>query len=356
MSVSKRIVVTGGAGFIGSALIRFLLNKTNHEVLNIDALTYAANLDNLKSVDKSPRYRFLHANICDETLMQKAFAEFQPDAVMHLAAESHVDRSIDGPKAFLETNIMGTYSLLQAARIQWKTLSEDKQRQCRFLHVSTDEVYGSLGAEGFFTEKTPYAPNSPYSSSKASSDMLVRAWHHTFGLPTLISNCSNNYGPFQFPEKLIPVIILNAMKGVSLPVYGTGENIRDWLFVDDHATALYQILEGGSVGETYNIGGNNEKRNIDLVRDICRILDELLPDSPHRPHENLIRFVPDRPGHDQRYAIDSSKIQDSLNWEPSVTVEEGLRSTVEWYLNNRDWWQTVLDRGFQQDQRLGTTK
>ena len=350
-----KILVTGGAGFIGSALIRFLINETDHEVVNVDKLTYAANLENLSSIDDSPRYAFYQADICDEALMKNVFAESEPDAVMHLAAESHVDRSIDGPRAFLETNIMGTYSLLQAARLTWSNLPADRKEKFRFLHVSTDEVFGSLGDEGFFTETTPYAPNSPYSSSKASSDMLVRAWHHTFGLPTLISNCSNNYGPYQFPEKLIPVIILNAMSGKPLPVYGTGENIRDWLFVDDHARALYQILTGGTIGETYNIGGNNEKKNIDLVRDICRILDSLRPDSGHVPHENLIKFVTDRPGHDKRYAIDASKISKELGWTPSVTVEQGLRLTVQWYLENQDWWQALLDRGFKQEVRLGAS-
>lgn len=350
-----KILVTGGAGFIGSALIRFLINETTHEVVNIDKLTYAANLANLSSIDDSPRYSFYQADICDEALMKNIFAECEPDAVMHLAAESHVDRSIDGPRAFLETNIMGTYSLLQAARVTWSNLPEERKQKFRFLHVSTDEVFGSLGDEGFFTETTPYAPNSPYSSSKASSDMLVRAWHHTFGLPTLISNCSNNYGPYQFPEKLIPVIILNALSGKPLPVYGTGENIRDWLFVDDHARALYRILTDGAIGETYNIGGNNEKKNIDLVRDICRVLDTLRPESEHVPHENLIKFVTDRPGHDKRYAIDASKISKELGWEPSVTVEEGLRLTVQWYLENQDWWQALLDRGFKQEVRLGAS-
>lgn len=350
-----KILVTGGAGFIGSALIRFLIQETSHDVVNIDKLTYAANLDNLTSIDGSPRYSFYQADICDENLMKDIFTECQPDAVMHLAAESHVDRSIDGPRAFLETNFMGTYSLLQAARISWQSLPAERKSAFRFLHVSTDEVFGSLGSSGYFTEKTPYAPNSPYSASKASSDMIVRAWHHTFGLPTLISNCSNNYGPYQFPEKLIPVILLNAMNGKALPVYGTGENVRDWLYVDDHARALYRIVTDGVVGETYNIGGHNEKQNIELVREICRILDTLIPDSPHVPHEKLITFVTDRPGHDQRYAIDASKIAKELNWTPSVTVEEGLKLTVQWYLENREWWQAVLDRGFKQEVRLGAT-
>jgi len=351
-----KILVTGGAGFIGSALIRILINQTDHHVVNIDKLTYAANLDNLKSVDQSPRYTFIQADICDEPLMLSLFESHQPDGVIHLAAESHVDRSIDGPRTFLDTNILGTYSLLQAARALYKDLPEERRERFRFLHVSTDEVFGSLGKEGFFTEETSYAPNSPYSASKASSDMLVRAWHHTYGLPTLISNCSNNYGPYQFPEKLIPVIILNALSGKPLPVYGTGENIRDWLFVDDHAVALLEILSNGHVGETYNIGGHNEKKNIELVREICQILDRLLPDSPHVPHDQLIQFVTDRPGHDQRYAIDAGKILRQLGWTPSVTVEQGLESTVRWYLDHQQWWQNILNGGHQHDQRLGTTR
>lgn len=347
------ILVTGGAGFIGSAVVRLLIQQTDHRVINVDKLTYAANLDNLKSIDQSPRYTFIKADICDEPLMKELFQKHQPDAVIHLAAESHVDRSIDGPRVFMETNILGTYSLLQAARNVWKSWPEDRQQAFRFLHVSTDEVYGSLGDEGYFTETTAYAPRSPYSASKASSDMLVRAWHHTFGLPVLVSNCSNNYGPYQFPEKLIPVIILNALKGLPLPVYGTGQNVRDWLYVEDHARALYLILQKGRVGETYNIGGHNEMKNLDLVREICRILDELIPDSVHSPHANLITFVPDRPGHDLRYAIDAGKIQRELGWTPSVTIQEGLRKTVQWYLDHRDWWEAILKRGFQQDQRLG---
>jgi len=348
-----KILVTGGAGFIGSALVRLLIESTTHDVVNIDKLTYAANLDNLSTVEHSPRYLFLQADICDEALMRELFSEQQPDGIIHLAAESHVDRSIDGPRAFLETNFMGTYSLLQAARILWNGLPDDRKAAFRFLHVSTDEVFGSLGSDGYFTERTPYAPNSPYSASKASSDMLVRAWHHTYGLPTLISNCSNNYGPYQFPEKLIPVILLNALNGRPLPIYGTGENVRDWLYVDDHASALFRILCAGVVGETYNIGGHNEKKNIDLVREICSILDSLLPESRCVPHESLITFVKDRPGHDQRYAIDASKIEKDLGWKPSVTVEEGLRLTVQWYLGNREWWQRILDRGFKQAERLG---
>lgn len=348
-----KILVTGGAGFIGSAVVRLLINDTAHHVINIDKLTYAANLDNLKLIENSPRYTFIQGDICDEPLMKELFEKHEPDAVIHLAAESHVDRSIDGPKVFIETNIQGTYSLLQAARNLWKSWPESRQESFRFLHVSTDEVYGSLGDSGYFTETTPYAPSSPYSASKASSDMLVRAWHQTFGLPILISNCSNNYGPYQFPEKLIPVIILNALKGLPLPVYGTGQNVRDWLYVEDHARALLLLLEKGRVGETYNIGGHNEKKNIELVHELCRILDELLPDSVHVPHADLITFVSDRPGHDQRYAIDAGKIQRELGWVPSVTFEEGLQRTIQWYLDNRGWWQAILDRGFEHDKRLG---
>ncbi len=351
-----KILVTGGAGFIGSAVVRLLIGKTEHEVFNVDKLTYAANLENLAGVDQSPRYRFFQDDICDEVKMREIFLRFHPDAVIHLAAESHVDRSIDGPRAFLETNIMGTYSLLQASRALLKEYDEARQKQFRFLHVSTDEVFGSLGKDGFFTETTPYAPNSPYSSSKASSDMLVRAWHHTFGLPTLISNCSNNYGPYQFPEKLIPVIILNALQKKPLPVYGKGENVRDWLFVDDHARALVQILLEGKVGQTYNIGGHNEKQNIELVRMICRIMDRLVPDENGVPHESLITYVQDRPGHDLRYAIDASKIEKELGWTPSVTIEEGMEQTVRWYLENRGWWQKLLDHGHRHDQRLGVSK
>jgi len=350
-----RILVTGGAGFIGSAVIRYLINKTEHSVVNVDKLTYAANLENLQGFEESSRYDFVKGDICDEELMQDVFQQYQPLGVIHLAAESHVDRSIDGPRAFLDTNIMGTYSLLSAARSLWKKLDADDQAAFRFLHVSTDEVYGSLGPEGYFTEQTPYAPNSPYSASKASSDLLVRAWHETYGLPILISNCSNNYGPYQFPEKLIPVIILNALQGKPLPIYGAGENIRDWLFVEDHAEALCLVLSSGIVGESYNIGGGYEKRNIDLVKEICHQLDSALPDSPHAPHEQLIAFVTDRPGHDARYAIDATKIRQELGWTPRMTLEQGLRQTVDWYLTNQGWWQRVLDRGHRQEQRLGVS-
>jgi dTDP-glucose 4,6-dehydratase len=347
-----RILVTGGAGFIGSCVIRHCLRHTAHQIVNLDKLTYASDLRSLEEVLPSGRYVFEQGDIADRPLLDRIFAQHQPDAVMHLAAESHVDRSIDGPAAFIQTNMVGTYVLLEAARFYHKNLPQDRKTRFRFHHVSTDEVFGSLNEADLFTEASPYAPNSPYSASKASSDMLVRAWHHTYGLPTLTSNCSNNYGPYQFPEKLIPVVILAALNGQPIPVYGNGTNIRDWLFVEDHARALVKILEAGRLGETYNVGGRNELRNIDLVRLICRTLDDLLPDSPHRPHENLITFVTDRPGHDLRYAIDASKIERELGWRPETTVEDGIRSTVSWYLENRWWWQPIRDRGAS-GERLG---
>lgn len=347
-----KILISGGAGFIGSAVLRECLRNTDHSVLNFDKLTYAANLDNLKEVLPSPRYAFVHADIADPTAVDKAFEAFQPDAVMHLAAESHVDRSIDGPLPFMNTNILGTYTLLEAARNYFDALPGHRQAEFRFLHVSTDEVFGSLGEEGLFTESSPYAPNSPYSASKASSDMLVRAWHHTYGLPGIISNCSNNYGPYQFPEKLLPTVILAALKGGQIPVYGKGENTRDWLFVEDHARALLNILQHGKPGETYNVGGNAECRNIDLVRKICQILDEAVPESSHRPHEQLITFVTDRPGHDLRYAIDAGKIKRELGWHPIVGLEEGLRRTIAWYMGNRWWVDALTARGFKSE-RLG---
>jgi dTDP-glucose 4,6-dehydratase len=341
-----RIIITGGAGFIGSALIRQLLNETNFQVLNIDKLTYAGNLESLPDVEINPNYQFLRADICDSDAMNNAFAQFKPDAVMHLAAESHVDRSIDGPGEFIQTNVVGTYVLLEASRKYWMTLSDEAKKAFRFHHISTDEVYGTLGETGFFTEETAYQPNSPYSASKAGSDHLVRAWLHTYGMPTLITNCSNNYGPYQFPEKLIPLMINNALEGKPLPIYGKGDNIRDWLFVDDHARALRTVLENGVVGEVYNIGGFNEHTNLDVVHTLCEILDELLPESTHVPHKNLIEFVTDRPGHDQRYAIDATKIEKELGWTPDETFKTGIRKTVEWYLNNRQWCENVLDGSY----------
>jgi dTDP-glucose 4,6-dehydratase len=344
-----RLVVTGGAGFIGSAVVRRAI-ADGHEVINVDALTYAANLPNLASVDTSNRYAFEQADIRDRGALDRIFAAHRPDAVMHLAAESHVDRSIDGPAAFIDTNINGTYTLLEAARAYWSGGPEKGGRDLRFHHISTDEVFGSLGDEGQFTEATAYSPRSPYSASKAASDHLVRAWGETYGLPVVLSNCSNNYGPFHFPEKLIPVVILNALAGREIPVYGRGENVRDWLYVEDHASALLAVCERGRVGESYNIGGNAEARNIDIVRRICALMDEMVPQGG--PHERLIAFVTDRPGHDFRYAIDASKIRDELGWEPSVTLDEGLRRTVRWYLDNRGWWQAIQERGHKLE-RLG---
>lgn len=331
-----KLLVTGGAGFIGSAVVRQAI-RDGHSVVNLDALTYAANPANVASVTNSPKYSFEHADIRDREALARIFAQHDPDAVMHLAAESHVDRSIDGPAAFIDTNINGTYALLEAARAH-----HARRADFRFHHVSTDEVYGSLGPEGKFTEETPYAPNSPYSSSKAASDHLVRAWGETYGLPILITNCSNNYGPFHFPEKLIPVVILNALAGRPIPVYGDGSNIRDWLYVEDHADALLTVVQHGQVGRTYNIGGENEARNIDLVTMICAILDELRPRP--QPHSRLVTFVTDRPGHDQRYAIDPTRIREELGWRPSVTLEQGLRLTVQWYLDNQEWWRPLQQR------------
>lgn len=331
----KKILITGGAGFIGSALIRHVIGHTSDSVVNVDKLTYAGNLQSLVSVADDPRYRFEQVDICDAAEVARVFEQHQPDAVMHLAAESHVDRSISGPAEFIQTNIVGTYTLLEAARNHWNKLEGAKKAGFRFHHISTDEVYGSLGAEGFFTEDMPYEPNSPYSASKASSDHLVRAWHHTYGLPVVTTNCSNNYGPYHFPEKLIPLVILNAVSGKPLPIYGKGDNIRDWLYVEDHARALYLVMNKGRLGETYNIGGWNEKTNLEVVKLICKILDELHPQGA--PHEQLITFVKDRPGHDQRYAIDASKLERELGWRPQETFETGLRKTVEWYLANDTW-------------------
>ena len=381
-----KILVTGGAGFIGSAVVRHIINNTQDEVVNLDKLTYAGNLESLAEVEGSERYAFEQVDICDSAELARVFAQHKPDAVMHLAAESHVDRSIDGPAAFIETNIVGTYVLLEATRAYWNELPADKKAAFRFHHISTDEVYGDLPHPSefgeqlqsnthnsqstthnsqftinnsplpLFTEETSYAPSSPYSASKASSDHLVRAWLRTYGLPTLVTNCSNNYGPYHFPEKLIPLMILNALEGKPLPVYGDGQQIRDWLYVEDHARALYKVVTEGKVGETYNIGGHNEKANLDVVKTICAILEELAPikNSPLsiQNYESLITFVKDRPGHDVRYAIDASKIERELGWKPEETFETGLRKTVQWYLNNKHWWQAVLDGSYSRD-RLG---
>ena len=353
-----KILVTGGAGFIGSAVVRHIINNTQDQVVNLDKLTYAGNLESLLSVAASDRYTFEQVDICNRQELERVFAQHQPDAVMHLAAESHVDRSIDGPAAFIETNIIGTYQLLEAAKDYWKSLDESRKTAFRFHHISTDEVYGDLeGPEDLFTETTPYAPSSPYSASKASSDHLVRAWKRTYGLPTLVTNCSNNYGPYHFPEKLIPLMILNALEGKPLPVYGKGNQIRDWLFVEDHARALYKVVTEGKVGETYNIGGHNEKQNIDVVHKICELLDELQPakNLPIKSYKELITFVKDRPGHDIRYAIDASKIKRELGWIPEETFESGIRKTVEWYLANLQWAHRVQDGSYQRE-RLGVVQ
>lgn len=346
-----RFLVTGGAGFIGSAVVRRLIDETPHMVCVVDKLTYAGNLASLEPVAGSNRYRFEQADICDGERMQAIFADFAPDIVMHLAAESHVDRSIDGPAAFIDTNVVGTFTLLQEALRHFRALPEESKGAFRFHHISTDEVFGSLGAEGLFREDTAYQPNSPYSASKAASDHLVRAWHHTYGLPVVMTNCSNNYGPYHFPEKLIPLIILNALEGKPLPVYGNGLNIRDWLYVDDHAEALLTVATKGGLGESYNIGGHNEKTNIEVVKAICAILDELRPD-PAGPHERLITYVTDRPGHDARYAIDAGKIGRELGWTPKETFETGLRRTVEWYLAHPKWWGDIRS-GVYRGERLG---
>jgi dTDP-glucose 4,6-dehydratase len=348
-----KVLVTGGAGFIGSAVIRHIINNTQNKVLNIDKLTYAGNLESLSEIDQSDRYEFQQIDICDELALKNAFEQFQPDFVMHLAAESHVDRSIDGPAAFIQTNIVGTYVLLEVVRKYWNSLESTKKDIFRFHHISTDEVYGDLeGTDNLFTETTSYAPSSPYSASKASSDHLVRAWQRTYGFPALVTNCSNNYGPYHFPEKLIPLIILNALDKKPLPVYGDGNQIRDWLYVEDHARALYTVLTKGEVGETYNIGGHNEKKNIEVVRTICSLLDELQPLDNQQSYESLITFVKDRPGHDLRYAIDATKIKNDLKWLPQETFETGIRKTVLWYLNNLDWCRRVQDGSYQRE-RLG---
>lgn len=344
-----RVIVTGGAGFIGSALVRHLVLDKRYEVLSIDALTYAGCEASLRAVTLHPIHRFLKADICDRAAMDTAIAEFQPDRIMHLAAESHVDRSISGAADFIRTNITGTFTLLEAARAYWIDLDAEAKRAFRFLHVSTDEVYGSLGDEGLFEETTPYDPSSPYSASKAASDHLAKAWHRTYGLPVIISNCSNNYGPYHFPEKLIPLTILNALAGKSLPVYGNGENVRDWLYVDDHARALDIIVDKGRPGETYNVGGRNERRNIDVVRRICAVLNQLVPSEV--PFQNLIEFVTDRPGHDARYAIDATKLETELGWRAAETFESGIEKTVRWYLENEWWWRPL--RGRYDGERLG---
>ncbi|QJW56685.1 dTDP-glucose 4,6-dehydratase 2 [Serratia plymuthica] len=353
-----KFIVTGGAGFIGSAVARHIINDTDDEVLVLDSLTYAGNLDSLKAIAGSERFTFEQVNVCDRQALDSVFARYRPDAVMHLAAESHVDRSIDGPAAFIETNIVGTYTLLEAARQYWLGLEAKPKEAFRFHHISTDEVYGDLeGTNDLFTETTPYAPSSPYSASKAASDHLVRAWLRTYNLPTIVTNCSNNYGPYHFPEKLIPLTILNALEGKALPVYGNGAQIRDWLYVEDHARALYKVVTEGVIGETYNIGGHNERKNIEVVQTICRLLDELAPEKPGglKNYEDLITFVTDRPGHDMRYAIDASKIDKELGWKPLETFESGIRKTVEWYLANESWWSRVKD-GSYAGERLGLTR
>ena len=347
-----RILVTGGAGFIGSALVRLLVRESDHEILNLDKLTYAGSPTTVAEVAGDPRYGFVEADICDGDRVAAILAEFDPDTIVHLAAESHVDRSIDGPDAFIETNIVGTYRLLRAATAHWQALPADRRAAFRFHHVSTDEVFGSLGPEGYFTETTAYDPRSPYSASKAGSEHLVRAWHHTYGLPTLITNCSNNYGPYHFPEKLIPLMILKALAGETLPVYGRGDNVRDWLFVEDHARAIRRVFEAGTPGETYNVGGNCERTNLDVVHAICRLLDEARPRANGRPYADQIGFVADRPGHDMRYAIDATKLKRELGWEPAETFETGIAKTVRWYLDNETWWRAIQTKAYA-GQRLG---
>ena len=349
------ILVTGGAGFIGSAVVRHILENTNNTVINVDALTYAGNLESIPTELQSERYVFQQVDICDYQALKQVFDEYKPNLVMHLAAESHVDRSIEGPGAFINTNVIGTFNMLECARHHWQNLTADAQAKFKFHHISTDEVYGDLeGTDDLFTEQTPYAPSSPYSASKAGSDHLVRAWGRTYGLPVVVTNCSNNYGPYHFPEKLIPHVILNALHGKALPVYGDGKQIRDWLFVEDHARALYKVVTEGKVGETYNIGGHNEKQNIEVVHTICELLEELVPNKPEgiTNYKDLITFVKDRPGHDVRYAIDATKMQQELNWVPEETFETGMRKTVEWYLANTNWWQRVLNGDYKLD-RIG---
>ena len=351
-NIKVRILVTGGCGFIGANLVRYLINETDHHVINLDKLTYAGNPHSLNDVADSDRYEFVQADIADPARIREIFESIVPDAVAHLAAESHVDRSIDGPSEFIQTNVVGTFNLLDSALAHYKQLDENRKKSFRFLHVSTDEVYGSLGDTGMFSETTAYDPHSPYSATKAASDHLARAWKTTYGLPVLVTNCSNNYGPYQFPEKLLPVMIIKCMNEEPLPVYGKGLNVRDWLYVEDHVRALFTVLETGVPGETYNIGGNSERRNIDLVNALCEIMDELHPRKSGGKHADLITYVTDRPGHDFRYAIDSSKIQNELNWSPQHSLEVCLRETVQWYLNNKDWWQNILDGNYKLE-RLG---
>ncbi|WP_316365143.1 dTDP-glucose 4,6-dehydratase [Candidatus Thiodiazotropha sp. CDECU1] len=348
----QTIIVTGGAGFIGGNFVHHLLTKEAIQVVNLDALTYAGNLDTLQTIMEDPRHQFVEGQIQDRELITGLFERFRPTAIVNFAAESHVDRSIDGPAEFIDTNIGGTFNLLECARAYWAGLPPDEAEAFRFLHVSTDEVYGSLGDEGMFTETTPYAPNSPYSASKAASDHLVRAWHHTYGLPVLTTNCSNNYGPYQFPEKLIPLFIQKALAGEALPIYGDGSNVRDWLYVEDHCSAIWRVLEAGRPGEVYNVGGNNEMSNLEVIDMLCSLLDEMVPDSPFKPHNRLKKFVKDRPGHDQRYAIDATKLEHELGWTPDETFATGLRKTVTWYLSNETWCQRVMD-GSYRGERLG---
>lgn len=351
----KTILVTGGAGFIGGNFVHFLVEQGDVRVINLDKLTYAGNLDTLASLQDHPRYRFVQGDIGDRELVSRLLAEQRPDAIVNFAAESHVDRSIDGPADFITTNIVGSFNLLDCARAYWDALPEEAGRHFRFLHVSTDEVYGSLGTEGLFTEQTAYAPNSPYSASKAASDHLVRAWFHTYGLPVLTTNCSNNYGPYQFPEKLVPLFIHKALSGEPLPIYGDGGNVRDWLYVEDHCSAILRVLEAGRPGEVYNVGGNSERTNLQVIDTLCSLLDELVPDSPHRPHTRLKTFVPDRPGHDRRYAIDATKLKNELNWAPAETFQSGMRRTVQWYLDHRNWVGRVMD-GSYRGERLGRSE
>lgn len=350
--MDNNMLITGGAGFIGSNFIKFALKRNNTHVVNLDKLTYAGNLDSLRDLEQIPGYTFICGDICDEALMDELFSKYQPGSVVHFAAESHVDRSIDGPAAFIQTNINGTFLLLEAARKYWGSLAESQKSAFRFLHVSTDEVYGSLGEAGYFTEETPYAPNSPYSASKASSDHLVRAYYHTYGLPVLMTNCSNNYGAYQFPEKLIPLMILNALEGKSLPIYGTGLNVRDWLYVEDHCRAILAVLEKGKSGEKYNIGGHNEMTNLSIVHTLCDILDVKRPRQNGKSYREQITFVKDRPGHDMRYAIDASKIERELGWTPQETFATGIIKTVDWYLNNQEWCKRVTDGSYRRE-RLG---